>query len=412
MVVVVDPLYVTLFVDDARPLATLLVHDAAYFQFGSTEVIEAPSAHSHLRHKMYSHLNGAIIGVLDDIKPSWRTWTRGDPHVAWVYVVGELPQSELSTQGARTGLLDGQHSFVSPLAATRRISVRRSPDGTGRWVPAHVLRPFIPAGVPDNVAVQCVRELIAKGGHHSGAHRKEKKRAREERRRDEEGAPPQQQQQGGARRPASAATQLPAGWVSGVDPATGHLYYHHAPSGRSQWEWPEGAGGGEPSAGTSSGGGPSPAAPKRPTKIHTRDGMMYFVDRLGPLPHEIVRTEMRGPPGNAYKVLCMRPVEPTGETREALRRSSTDATSVAPEAFVQKNELVYMSERFGQLWFERAKDDGLLRASLCEAVSRFAASYAKHPISAEQAFRSLAKCSDATPTPDEFLVLNPETQSD
>ena len=102
MVVVVDPLYVTLFVDDARPLATLLVHDAAYFLFGSTEVIEAPSAHSHLRHKMYSHLNGAIIGVLDDIKPSWRTWTRGDPHVAWVYVVGELPQSELSTQGVRT----------------------------------------------------------------------------------------------------------------------------------------------------------------------------------------------------------------------------------------------------------------------------------------------------------------------
>ena len=63
MVVVVDPLYVTLFVDDARPLATLLVHDAAYFLFGSTEVIEAPSAHSHLRHKMYSHLNGAIIGA-------------------------------------------------------------------------------------------------------------------------------------------------------------------------------------------------------------------------------------------------------------------------------------------------------------------------------------------------------------
>ena len=372
MVVVVDPLYVSLFVDDPTPLATLLVHDAAYFQFGTTEVIEAPSAHAHLRHKKYSHLNGACVGVLDDIKPSWRTWTRGDPHVAWVYVVGELPQSELSTQGARTGLLDVQHSFVSPLAATRRISVRRSPDGTGHWVPAHVLRPFVPPGVPDNVAVQRVRDLIAKGQHHSRG--KNNKRL------------------------------LP-------EPPT--------------------------SSGTFSGGTPPPAK-RRATKIHTKEGLMYFVDRLGPLPHEIVRTEMRGPPGRTYKVLCMRPVEPTGETREALRRSSTDATSVAPEAFVQKNELVYLSERFGQLWclaarpgpaqpcttraahtlatsparFERAKDDGLLRASLCEAVSRFAASYAKHPISAEQAFRSLAKCSDATPTPDEFLVLNPETQSD
>ena len=39
------------------------------------------------------------------------------------------------------------------------------------------------------------------------------------------------------------------------------------------------------SAGTSSGGDPTPAAAKRPTKVHTRDGMMYFVDRLGPLPH-------------------------------------------------------------------------------------------------------------------------------
>ena len=77
---------------------------------------------------------------------------------------------------------------------------------------------------------------------------------------------------------------------------------------------------------------------------------MYFVDRLGPLPHEIVRTEMRGPPGHNYKVLCMRPVEPTGATCQALGRSSTDATSVAPEAFVQKNELVYLRERFGQLW--------------------------------------------------------------
>jgi len=409
MVVVVDPLYVTLFVDDARPLATLLVHDAAYFQFGSTEVIEAPSAHSHLRHKMYSHLNGAIIGVLDDIKPSWRTWTRGDPHVAWVYVVGELPQSELSTQGARTGLLDGQHSFVSPLAATRRISVRRSPDGTGRWVPAHVLRPFIPAGVPDNVAVQCVRELIAKGGHHSGTHRKEKKRAREERRRDEEGAPPPQQQQSRARRPASAATQLPAGWVSGVDPATGHLYYHHAPSGRSQWEWPE-AGGGEPSAGTSSGGDPSPAAAKRPTKVHTRDGMMYFVDRLGPLPHEIVRTEMRGPPGKTYKVLCMRPVAPMGETCEALGLASRSGPP-PEEVFVQKQELVFLHERFRQYWYERAGGDDALKASLFEAVSRYAAKRSER-LSEEQAFRSLAKCPAPTPVPSEFVAsaLNPEIQ--
>ncbi|EOD16733.1 hypothetical protein EMIHUDRAFT_370209, partial [Emiliania huxleyi CCMP1516] len=195
MVVVLDPLYVTLFVDDGDPLATLHVQDAAYFKFGTTEVIETPATHVHLRHKKYNTLNGACVGVLDDIMPSWRTARgRGDPHVAWMYVVGELPHSEFSSQGARTGLLDGHHSFVSPLAATRRISVRRSPDGTGRWVPAHVLRPFIPAGVPDNVAVQCVRELIAKGGHHSGAHRKEKKRAREERRRDGEGAAPPQQQ--------------------------------------------------------------------------------------------------------------------------------------------------------------------------------------------------------------------------
>lgn len=45
----------------------------------------------------------------------------------------------------------------------------------------------------------------------------------------------QQQQQ------AAAATELPDGWVSGVDPATGAVYFHHAPSGRSQWERPEGA---------------------------------------------------------------------------------------------------------------------------------------------------------------------------
>mmetsp|Transcript_10009 Transcript_10009/g.32864 ORF Transcript_10009/g.32864 Transcript_10009/m.32864 type:complete len:347 (-) Transcript_10009:1255-2295(-) len=346
MVVVVDPLYVSLFVDDPTPLAMLLVHDAAYFQFGTTEVIETPSAHAHLRHKKYSHLNGACVGVLDDMKPSWRTWTRGDPHVAWVYVVGELPQSELSTQGARTGLLDGQHSSVSPLAATRRISVRRSPDGTGRWVPAHVLRPFVPPGVPDNVAVQRVRDLIAKGQHHS--------RGKNNKRLLPEPIPP---------------------------------------------------------SGTSSGSTPPPAK-RRATKIHTKEGLMYFVDRLGPLPHEIVRTEMRGPPGHTYKVLCMRPVEPTGATCQALGRSSTDATSVAPEAFVQKNELVYLRERFGQLWYGEAENDGVLKASLCEAVSRFAASYAKQPISAARAFRSLAKCPDATPTPHEFAVLNPETQSD
>uniref|UniRef100_A0A7S3X6K2 Uncharacterized protein n=1 Tax=Emiliania huxleyi TaxID=2903 RepID=A0A7S3X6K2_EMIHU len=335
MVVVVDPLYVSLFVDDPTPLAMLLVHDAAYFQFGTTEVIETPSAHAHLRHKKYSHLNGACVGVLDDMKPSWRTWTRGDPHVAWVYVVGELPQSELSSQGARTGLLDGQHSSVSPLAATRRISVRRSPDGTGRWVPAHVLRPFVPAGVPDTVAVQRVCDLIAKCKHHSG----------------------------GKKRPMPEAARFSS-------------------------------------------------TKRRAAKIHTKDGMMYFVDRLGPLPHEIVRTEMRGPPGHTYKVLCMRPVEPTGATCEALGLSPADATSVAPEAFVQKNELVYLRERFGQLWYGEAENDGALKASLCEAVSRFAASYAKQPISAARAFRSLAKCPDATPTPHEFAVLNPETQSD
>ena len=46
----------------------------------------------------------------------------------------------------------------------------------------------------------------------------------------------------------------------------------------------------------------------------------------------------------------MRPVEPTGATCEALGLSPADATSVAPEAFVQKNELVYLRESFGQLW--------------------------------------------------------------
>mmetsp|Transcript_45880 Transcript_45880/g.152095 ORF Transcript_45880/g.152095 Transcript_45880/m.152095 type:complete len:345 (-) Transcript_45880:197-1231(-) len=344
MVVVVDPLYVTLFVDDARPLATLLVHDAAYFQFGSTEVIEAPSAHSHLRHKMYSHLNGAIIGVLDDIKPSWRTWTRGDPHVAWVYVVGELPQSELSTQGARTGLLDGQHSFVSPLAATRRISVRRSPDGTGRWVPAHVLRPFVPPGVPDNVAVQRVRDLIAKGQHHSRG--KNNKRL------------------------------LP-------EPPT--------------------------SSGTFSGGTPPPAK-RRATKIHTKEGLMYFVDRLGPLPHEIVRTEMRGPPGKTYKVLCMRPVAPMGETCEALGLASRSGPP-PEEVFVQKQELVFLHERFRQYWYERAGGDDALKASLFEAVSRYAAKRSER-LSEEQAFRSLAKCPAPTPVPSEFVAsaLNPEIQ--
>ena len=63
--------------------------------------------------------------------------------------------------------------------------------------------------------------------------------------------------------------------------------------------------------------------------------MVFFVDRLGAMPHAIERVEREGPPGADYKVLCMRPI--LAETEEQDVR-------------VPERELVFLNDRFHAHW--------------------------------------------------------------
>ena len=63
--------------------------------------------------------------------------------------------------------------------------------------------------------------------------------------------------------------------------------------------------------------------------------MVFFVDRLGAMPHAIERVEREGPPGADYKVLCMRPI--LAETEDQDVR-------------VPEWELLFLHERFHAHW--------------------------------------------------------------
>ena len=183
---------------------------------------------------------------------------------AHVYVVGELPEEELGT--ARLG--QGTRA-VSPLAAMRQVRVLREEDGTGRWLPVHLLRPFVPPDMPADAAQRRIDEALREGRHHSEQLPREQRRKRP--------------------RPSDVV---------------------RAPRG----------------------GGPFVCKRGDPTKrrkVNTKAGMVFFVDRLGAMPHAIERVEREGPPGADYKVLCMRPI--LAETEEQDVRVPEGEAARIPE---------------------------------------------------------------------------------
>ena len=125
---------------------------------------------------------------------------------------------------------DAQHDLYERLEAEGRAAKAARPEANGgREGPAaaacggggpEAAQPAVWEMTPGEVVTPVAEEYPGAEGHSGG----------------EAPPPPQWQQQ----QQAAAATELPDGWVSGVDPATGAVYFHHAPSGRSQWERPEG----------------------------------------------------------------------------------------------------------------------------------------------------------------------------
>lgn len=268
MVVIEDPLFVSLRVGGVT-LATMHVREIDFFQLGVTEVVDAQEQFAEARRMYFPNLGSALGALLARALPVFGQPEHGSSW-AHVYVVGELPEEELGT--ARLG--QGTRA-VSPLAAMRQVRVLREEDGTGRWLPVHLLRPFVPPDMPADAAQRRIDEALREGRHHSEQLPREQRRKRP--------------------RPSDVV---------------------RAPRG----------------------GGPFVCKRGDPTKrrkVNTKAGMVFFVDRLGAMPHAIERVEREGPPGADYKVLCMRPI--LAETEDQDVR-------------VPEWELLFLHERFHAHW--------------------------------------------------------------
>ena len=245
-----------------RRLAIVHVRELDLFQFGVTKVVYTQEQFAELRGAHFPSMGSALGAVLALALPVY-----GEPEqgTSWahVYVVGELPEDELGTVRARRAKAV---RAISPLAAMRRVSVRRDEDGTGRWLPVNLLLPLVPPDMPADAAQRRVDEALAAGLHHSIQHRSEEQRRK---------------------RPLMLVDAAAVPFI----PKRGDL--------------------------------------SKRRKVNTKAGMVFFVDRLGAMPHAIERVEREGPPGADYKVLCMRPI--LAETEEQDVRVPEGEAARIPE---------------------------------------------------------------------------------
>lgn len=317
MVVIEDPLFVSLRVGGVT-LATMHVREIDFFQLGVTEVVDAQEQFAEARRMYFPNLGSALGALLARALPVFGQPEHGSSW-AHVYVVGELPEEELGT--ARRG--QGTRA-VSPLAAMRQVRVLREEDGTGRWLPVHLLRPFVPPDMPADAAQRRIDEALREGRHHS-----DEQLPREQRRKRP--------------RPSDVV---------------------RAPRG----------------------GGPFVCKRGDPTKrrkVNTKAGMVFFVDRLGAMPHAIERVEREGPPGADYKVLCMRPI--LAETEDQDVR-------------VPEWELLFLHERFHAHWCSHTSN-----ARITEALERAVIAHAqfRDKLSEHDIFRSFVT-DVSVPVPSRF----------
>jgi len=138
-----------------------------WFRLGATEVVRAPAAVKVRRyHSTFPEAASAVAVALSGRRSCyWKEYM--------VYVRCDLPQPFTSAPGCGTlqcdFCLDGQSmlaTHASPSLAALEVTSLSSDDGSGEWVEAGLLRPFVPRGTAPAIVARRVADDISKRKHH------------------------------------------------------------------------------------------------------------------------------------------------------------------------------------------------------------------------------------------------------